>query len=127
MLFKAQSNQWWPSIVLFVGYCCKLLYNKANSIPSNLDVWHIYWLDLPQILSKEIGFKGDPSDEYAFSTFFPELIRAFRCISIVTSYDYVDSHRGSTTTLFFVRQVSVTTDGNAYEVVYSTSPTQQPS
>lgn len=58
-------------------YCYKLLYSRAINMPSNLDIGtYIGWIYLRYFQKKqETKIKGDPSDEFSFSAFFPEFLR----------------------------------------------------
>nr|XP_043618072.1 rhomboid-like protein 19 [Erigeron canadensis] len=69
--------KWLPSIVLFLSIGMSLFsVEPATCLPILLFGTYIGWIYLRYFQRKqETKVQGDPSDEFAFSTFFPESIR----------------------------------------------------
>ncbi|KAI3705551.1 hypothetical protein L1987_75790 [Smallanthus sonchifolius] len=69
--------KWLPSIVLLLAIVISFFtIEPATYLPILIFGTYIGWVYLRYFQRKqETGFKGDPSDEFAFSTFFPEVIR----------------------------------------------------
>jgi len=58
-------------------HCCKLLVNDLMSyLPVLLFGIYMSWIYLRYFQKRlETGLKGDPSEEFSFSSFFPEFVR----------------------------------------------------
>ncbi|KAI7731987.1 hypothetical protein M8C21_017020, partial [Ambrosia artemisiifolia] len=69
--------KWLPSIVLLLAiFASFFTIEPAAYLPILMFGTYIGWIYLRYFQRKqETGFKGDPSDEFAFSTFFPEFLR----------------------------------------------------
>lgn len=69
--------KWMPSLVLLVSIAvCFFAEESASHLPTLIFGTYMSWLYLRYLQRKpETNLKGDPSDEFAFSTFFPEFLR----------------------------------------------------
>lgn len=69
--------KWLPSIMLLLAIVISFFtMEPATYLPVLIFGTYTGWIYLRYFQRKqETGFKGDPSDEFAFSTFFPEPIR----------------------------------------------------
>uniref|UniRef100_A0A0D6R731 Peptidase S54 rhomboid domain-containing protein n=1 Tax=Araucaria cunninghamii TaxID=56994 RepID=A0A0D6R731_ARACU len=69
--------KWLPSLLVLVSIIVSVLGTESTSyLPFIIFGTYGSWLYLRYIQRKpETNLKGDPSDEFAFSTFFPELMR----------------------------------------------------
>lgn len=70
--------QWLPSLVLFVSIVMSFITEEPaeTCFPILIFGTYIGWIYLRYFQRKqETKIKGDPSDEFAFSTFFPEFLR----------------------------------------------------
>ncbi|CAA0825306.1 rhomboid protein-related [Striga hermonthica] len=75
-LLKIKAK-WLPSIVLLVSIVASFFTtDSASYLPSLIFGTYIGWIYLRYWQKKaETNLRGDPSDEFALSTFFPELLR----------------------------------------------------
>ena len=89
--------QWLPSLMLLVSIAASFFTpDSASYLPTLVFGAYIGWIYLRYWQSKpETKLRGDPSDEFAFSTFFPEFLRQamrvaiFRIqLSFCTSFPY---------------------------------------
>nr|XP_043618180.1 rhomboid-like protein 19 isoform X2 [Erigeron canadensis] len=69
--------KWLPSIMLLLAVVISFFASEpAAYLPILIFGTYIGWIYLRYFQRKqETGFKGDPSDEFSFSTFFPEFMR----------------------------------------------------
>lgn len=69
--------KWLPSIMLLLAIVVSFFtIESATYLPILIFGTYTGWIYLRYFQRKqETGFKGDPSDEFAFSTFFPEFVR----------------------------------------------------
>lgn len=69
--------QWLPSIMLLLAIVMSFFISEPSAyLPVLIFGTYIGWIYLRYFQRKqETGFKGDPSDEFSFSTFFPEFSR----------------------------------------------------
>lgn len=69
--------QWLPSLLVLVSIIVSILATESTTyLPFIIFGTYGSWLYLRYIQKKpETNLKGDPSDEFAFSTFFPEIMR----------------------------------------------------
>ncbi|XP_071711440.1 rhomboid-like protein 19 [Rutidosis leptorrhynchoides] len=69
--------KWLPSIVLLLAIVMSFFVTEPSEfLPVLIFGTYIGWIYLRYFQKKqETGFKGDPSDEFSFSTFFPEFMR----------------------------------------------------
>ncbi|KAH9288500.1 hypothetical protein KI387_032617 [Taxus chinensis] len=69
--------QWLPSLLVLVSIIVSILTTESTTyLPFILFGTYGSWLYLRYIQrNPETNLKGDPSDEFAFSTFFPEIMR----------------------------------------------------
>ncbi|KAL4556673.1 hypothetical protein LXL04_034828 [Taraxacum kok-saghyz] len=71
--------KWLPSMMVLLGICVSFFTMEAAASYLPVLIFGTYtgWIYLRYFQRKqETGFKGDPSPEFAFSTFFPEFLRA---------------------------------------------------
>ncbi|KAI3508669.1 hypothetical protein L1887_23678 [Cichorium endivia] len=75
-LLKIKAK-WLPSIMLLLAIVISFFtIEPATYLPNLIFGTYTGWIYLRYFQRKqETGFKGDPSDEFAFSTFFPEFVR----------------------------------------------------
>jgi hypothetical protein len=71
------SLQWLPSITLLLAVVVSFLTIEATTyLPTIVSGAYISWIYLRYWQMKpETKLRGDPSEEFAFSTFFPEFLR----------------------------------------------------
>ncbi|KAL7582497.1 hypothetical protein Lser_V15G44341 [Lactuca serriola] len=69
--------KWLPSLMLLLAILVSLFtLEPATYLPILIFGTYTGWIYLRYFQRKqETGFKGDPSDEFSFSTFFPEFLR----------------------------------------------------
>uniref|UniRef100_A0ACD5YNR1 Uncharacterized protein n=1 Tax=Avena sativa TaxID=4498 RepID=A0ACD5YNR1_AVESA len=69
--------KWIPSLVAFISVSVSLFLKESMSyLPITLFGIYTSWIYLRYFQKRlEAGLKGDPSDEFSFSSFFPELLR----------------------------------------------------
>lgn len=69
--------KWLPSIMLLLAIVMSFFISEPSAyLPILIFGTYIGWIYLRYFQRKqETGFKGDPSDEFSFSTFFPEFLR----------------------------------------------------
>lgn len=75
-LLKIKAK-WMPTIVALASVAISFFTTEAVSyLPTILFGIYMSWIYLRYFQKKpETGLKGDPSDEFSFSTFFPEFLR----------------------------------------------------
>ncbi|WVZ57005.1 hypothetical protein U9M48_007453 [Paspalum notatum var. saurae] len=71
------SAKWIPSIVAFISVAVSLFMMESMSyLPTILFGIYMSWIYLRYFQRRlEVGLKGDPSDEFSFSSFFPGFLR----------------------------------------------------
>ncbi|KAF8728730.1 hypothetical protein HU200_018006 [Digitaria exilis] len=71
------SAKWIPSIVAFVSVAVSLFLKESMAyLPIILFGIYVSWIYLRYFQRRlEVGLKGDPSDEFSFSSFFPGFLR----------------------------------------------------
>lgn len=76
MLFLI-SLQWLPSIMVLLSIVLSFLTaESATYLPTIIFGTYLGWLYLRYMQTKpETKLRGDPSDDFAFSSFFPEFLR----------------------------------------------------
>lgn len=78
-LFGIDSNsmQWLPSLMLLLSIVVSFFtLESATYLPTLIFGTYLSWIYLRYWQRKpETKLKGDPSDDFAFSTFFPEFLR----------------------------------------------------
>lgn len=78
-LFGIDSNsmQWLPSLMLLLSIVVSFFtLESATYLPTLIFGTYVSWIYLRYWQRKpETKLKGDPSDDFAFSTFFPEFLR----------------------------------------------------
>lgn len=78
-LFGIDSNsmQWVPSLMLLLSIVVSFFtLESATYLPTLIFGTYVSWIYLRYWQRKpETKLKGDPSDDFAFSTFFPEFLR----------------------------------------------------
>lgn len=78
-LFGIDSNsmQWVPSLMLLLSIVVSFFtLESATYLPTLIFGTYLSWIYLRYWQRKpETKLKGDPSDDFAFSTFFPEFLR----------------------------------------------------
>lgn len=69
--------KWLPSIMILLSVTASFfLAESAAYLPMIIFGTYMSWIYLRYLQSRsETNFRGDPSDEFAFATFFPEFIR----------------------------------------------------
>lgn len=69
--------KWLPSLMIFLSVVASFFtVDSAAYLPMIIFGTYMSWIYLRYMQRKpETNFKGDPSDEFAFSTFFPEVLR----------------------------------------------------
>ena len=69
--------QWIPSIVAFISVAVSFFIKESMSyLPIILFGIYMSWIYLRYFQRRlEVGLKGDPSDEFSFSSFFPGFLR----------------------------------------------------
>ncbi|XP_058094427.1 rhomboid-like protein 19 [Magnolia sinica] len=69
--------KWLPSLVVLVSIAASFFTaDSASYLPTLIFGTYISWIYLRYLQRKpEANLQGDPSDEFAFSTFFPESLR----------------------------------------------------
>ncbi|KAJ3683848.1 hypothetical protein LUZ60_014075 [Juncus effusus] len=69
--------KWIPSIIAILAIAASFFTTEALSyLPTILFGIYMSWIYLRYFQKKpETGFKGDPSDEFSFSSFFPDFLR----------------------------------------------------
>lgn len=69
--------KWIPSLVAFISVSLSFFMKDSVSyIPIILFGIYLSWIYLRYFQKRlEAGLKGDPSDEFSFSSFFPEFLR----------------------------------------------------
>lgn len=69
--------KWMPSLVLLVSIAASFFSaESASYLPTLIFGTYMGWIYLRYFQRRpETNLKGDPSDEFAFSTFFPEIFR----------------------------------------------------
>ncbi|XP_058078849.1 rhomboid-like protein 19 isoform X6 [Magnolia sinica] len=69
--------KWIPSLVVLVSIAISFFRaESASYLPTLIFGTYMSWIYLRYLQRKpETNLKGDPSDEFAFSTFFPEFLR----------------------------------------------------
>ncbi|OVA18099.1 Protein kinase domain [Macleaya cordata] len=69
--------KWMPSLLLFPSIAVSFFVaESASYLPTIIFGTYMSWIYLRYLQKKpETSLRGDPSDEFAFSTFFPELLR----------------------------------------------------
>nr|CAB3495889.1 unnamed protein product [Digitaria exilis] len=72
------SAKWIPSIVAFVSVAVSLFLKESMAyLPIILFGIYVSWVYLRYFQRRlEVGLKGDPSDEFSFSSFFPGFLRS---------------------------------------------------
>jgi len=77
-LFSVAKMQWLPSLMVFFSVVASFfMEDSAAYLPVVIFGTYMSWIYLRYMQRKpETNFKGDPSDEFAFSTFFPEFLRS---------------------------------------------------
>lgn len=88
--FVCNFMQWLPSLALLVSIAVSFwTVGAATYLPTIIFGTYISWIYLRYWQRKpEAKLKGDPSDDFAFSTFFPELLRY---IVLSLSFFYLSS------------------------------------
>lgn len=67
-----------PSLFLFVFIAASFFTESASYLPTLIFGTYMGWIYLRYFQRKpETNLRGDPSDEFAFSNFFPELLRQY--------------------------------------------------
>jgi len=71
--------QWIPSIVAFISVAVSFFIKESMSyLPIILFGIYMSWIYLRYFQRRlEVGLKGDPSDEFSFSSFFPRFLRYY--------------------------------------------------
>ncbi|KAL5652801.1 hypothetical protein ACJX0J_038259, partial [Zea mays] len=71
------SAKWIPSIVAFISVAVSFFMKEVMSyLPIILFGIYMSWIYLRYFQRRlEVGLKGDPSDEFSFSSFFPGFLR----------------------------------------------------
>ncbi|XP_066379754.1 rhomboid-like protein 19 isoform X1 [Miscanthus floridulus] len=71
------SAKWIPSIVAFISVAVSFFIKESMSyLPIILFGSYMSWIYLRYFQRRlEVGLKGDPSDEFSFSSFFPGFLR----------------------------------------------------
>ncbi|KAK1309417.1 hypothetical protein QJS10_CPA09g01732 [Acorus calamus] len=69
--------KWMPSLAILVAIiACFFTSESASYLPTFIFGTYVSWIYLRYLQRRpETSLKGDPSDEFAFSTFFPEFLR----------------------------------------------------
>ncbi|PWA69828.1 rhomboid protein-related protein [Artemisia annua] len=108
--------KWLPSIMLLLAIVLSFITEEAATyLPILIFGTYIGWIYLRYFQRKqETGYKGDPSDEFAFSTFFPELVRP-AIDPIASIFDRMLCGRSE-----------ASTDGRGYTVGSTTLPGSDP-
>lgn len=77
LAFAYNFMQWLPSLAVLVSIAVSFwTTGAATYLPTIIFGTYISWIYLRHWQRKpEAKLKGDPSDDFAFSTFFPELLR----------------------------------------------------
>lgn len=80
--------QWLPSLALVLSTAISFFTaESAIYLPTLIFGTYISWIYLRYWQKKpETKLRGDPSDEFAFSTFFPEPLRWFSVLLNLTSF-----------------------------------------
>jgi hypothetical protein len=70
-------TQWIPSLVAFISVSVSFFLKESMFyLPIVLFGIYTSWIYLRYYQKRlEAGLKGDPSDEFSFSSFFPEFMR----------------------------------------------------
>lgn len=71
------KTKWMPSFVLLLAIVISIFTTEATSyLPTLIFGTYMSWIYLRYLQSQpETTLRGDPSDEFAFSTFFPSFLR----------------------------------------------------
>ena len=81
ILIGAVSNvmQWFPSLMLLIAIAISFFTaESAAYLPTLIFGTYMSWIYLRYFQRKpETKLRGDPSDDFAFSSFFPESLRYF--------------------------------------------------
>jgi len=69
-------SQWLPTLFVLVSVAISFfLEGSASYIPTIIFGIYMSWIYLRYFQRKpETGLKGDPSDDFSFSSFFPEFL-----------------------------------------------------
>lgn len=69
--------KWLPTLLILVSIAASFFLEKSSSYtPSIIFGIYMSWIYLRYFQRRpETGLKGDPSDEFSFSSFFPEFLR----------------------------------------------------
>ena len=69
--------QWVPSMVAFVSVVVSFFLKESMAyLPTILFGIYVSWIYLRYFQKRlEVGLRGDPSDEFSFSSFFPGFLR----------------------------------------------------
>ncbi|XP_031486238.1 rhomboid-like protein 19 isoform X1 [Nymphaea colorata] len=74
-LLKIKAK-WLPSLLVLISIVVSFFVEFSTYLPIVIFGTYMSWLYLRYLQRKpETGLKGDPSDEFAFATFFPEILR----------------------------------------------------
>lgn len=78
--------QWLPSLMLLLSIAISFFTaESAAYLPTLIFGTYMGWIYLRYLQKKpETKLSGDPSDDFAFSSFFPEFIRYFNSFSLVS-------------------------------------------
>lgn len=73
----SNSMQWLPSLTVLLSIAVSFFtLESVKYLPTIIFGTYMSWIYLRYWQRKlETKLKGDPSDDFAFSTFFPELLR----------------------------------------------------
>ncbi|CAN1338527.1 Rhomboid-like protein 19 [Linum perenne] len=74
---KAKNGQWFPSIMLLLAIAASFFtMESAKYLPTLIFGTYMSWIYLRYLQRRpETKLKGDPSDDFAFSSFFPDFFR----------------------------------------------------
>jgi hypothetical protein len=76
-MFIFVPTQWIPSLIALISVVVSFFVNElVSSLPVILFGIYMSWIYLRYFQKRlETGLKGDPSDEFSFSSFFPGFLR----------------------------------------------------
>lgn len=69
--------KWLPTLLILISVAISFFVEKSASyVPTIIFGVHMSWIYLRYVQRRpETGLQGDPSDEFSFSSFFPEFLR----------------------------------------------------
>ena len=85
------AMQWLPSLMLLLSIAISFFTpESATYLPTLIFGTYMGWIYLRYLQKKpEAKHRGDPNEEFAFSTFFPEFLRY--CLAFLLAHEMTSS------------------------------------